>query len=157
LEIDDGFGALQPQAQTNDFASSSVSGLGSVGFGPRLFGVNAPSAPASRWRPPHTNGSENDIRCQVTKRQVSGGTRSGTGRDCRDAFSVWPRLAASLVSSSGTISAPGSVSLAVPQSRRLQTSSAAAAVASLPDAASPGVFCPDYESDHQGVEIFANL
>jgi hypothetical protein len=36
--------------------------------------------------PLHTNGSENDIRCQVTKRQVSGGTNSDTGRDCRDAF-----------------------------------------------------------------------
>jgi transposase IS66 family protein len=36
--------------------------------------------------PLHTNGSENDIRCQVTKRQVSGGTRTDTGRDCRDAF-----------------------------------------------------------------------
>jgi hypothetical protein len=36
--------------------------------------------------PLHTNGSENDIRCQVTKRQVSGGTQSDTGRDCRDAF-----------------------------------------------------------------------
>jgi len=36
--------------------------------------------------PLHTNGSENDIRCQVTKRQISGGTKSGTGRDCRDAF-----------------------------------------------------------------------
>ena len=34
----------------------------------------------------HTNGSENDIRCQVTKRKVSGGTRSDLGRDCRDAF-----------------------------------------------------------------------
>ena len=34
----------------------------------------------------HTNGSENDIRCQVTKRKVSGGTRSDVGRDCRDAF-----------------------------------------------------------------------
>jgi hypothetical protein len=36
--------------------------------------------------PLHTNGSENDIRCQVTKRHVSGGTRSDDGRDCRDAF-----------------------------------------------------------------------
>jgi hypothetical protein len=36
--------------------------------------------------PLHTNGSENDIRCHVTKRKVSGGTRSDTGRDCRDAF-----------------------------------------------------------------------
>ena len=36
--------------------------------------------------PLHTNGSENDIRCQVTKRQISGGTKSDAGRDCRDAF-----------------------------------------------------------------------
>ena len=36
--------------------------------------------------PLHTNGSENDIRCQVTRRKVSGGTRSDLGRDCRDAF-----------------------------------------------------------------------
>ena len=36
--------------------------------------------------PLHTNGSENDIRCQVTKRKISGGTRSDIGRDCRDAF-----------------------------------------------------------------------
>jgi len=36
--------------------------------------------------PLHTNGSENDIRCQVTRRKLSGGTRSDAGRDCRDAF-----------------------------------------------------------------------
>ena len=36
--------------------------------------------------PLHTNGSENDIRCQVTKRKISGGTRSDLGRDCRNAF-----------------------------------------------------------------------
>ncbi len=36
--------------------------------------------------PLHTNGSENDLRCQVTKRKISGGTRSERGRDCRDAF-----------------------------------------------------------------------
>ncbi len=36
--------------------------------------------------PLHTNGLENDIRCQVTKRHVSGGTRTDAGRDCRDAF-----------------------------------------------------------------------
>ena len=36
--------------------------------------------------PLHTNGSENDIRCQVTRRKVSAGTRSDIGRDCRDAF-----------------------------------------------------------------------
>ena len=36
--------------------------------------------------PLHTNGSENDIRCRVTKRKISGGTRSDSGRHCRDAF-----------------------------------------------------------------------
>ena len=36
--------------------------------------------------PLHTNGSENDIRGHVTRRKVSGGTRSDAGRDCRDAF-----------------------------------------------------------------------
>jgi len=36
--------------------------------------------------PLHTNGSENDIRCHVTKRKISGGTRSDVGRGCRDAF-----------------------------------------------------------------------
>jgi Transposase IS66 family len=36
--------------------------------------------------PLHTNGSENDIRCQVTKRHVSGGTRSDIDGDCRDAL-----------------------------------------------------------------------
>jgi hypothetical protein len=36
--------------------------------------------------PLHTNGSENDIRCQVTRRKVSAGTRSDLGRDSRDAF-----------------------------------------------------------------------
>ena len=36
--------------------------------------------------PLHTNGSENDIRCQVTRRKISGGTRSDLGCDNRDAF-----------------------------------------------------------------------
>ena len=36
--------------------------------------------------PLHTNGSENDIRCQVTRRRASAGTRSDVGRDCRDVF-----------------------------------------------------------------------
>jgi len=36
--------------------------------------------------PLHTNGSENDVRCQVTRRKVSAGTRSNPGRDCRDTF-----------------------------------------------------------------------
>ena len=46
----------------------------------RLMVLDRPEIPL------HTNGSENDVRCQVTKRKVSGGTRSDTGRDCRDAF-----------------------------------------------------------------------
>jgi transposase IS66 family protein len=36
--------------------------------------------------PLHTNGSERDLRPQVVKRKISGGTRSDLGRDCRDAF-----------------------------------------------------------------------
>lgn len=36
--------------------------------------------------PLHTNGSENNIRCYVTRRKVSAGTRSDGGRDCRDGF-----------------------------------------------------------------------
>jgi hypothetical protein len=36
--------------------------------------------------PLHTNGSENDIRCHVTRHNLSGGTRSDIGRACRDAF-----------------------------------------------------------------------
>jgi hypothetical protein len=36
--------------------------------------------------PLHTNGSENEIRCYVTRRKISAGTRSDIGRDCRDAF-----------------------------------------------------------------------
>ncbi|MDX1426111.1 MAG: transposase, partial [Kiloniellales bacterium] len=36
--------------------------------------------------PLHTNGSENDIRCQVTRRKISAGTRSDSGRECRDGF-----------------------------------------------------------------------
>jgi Transposase IS66 family len=36
--------------------------------------------------PLQTNGSENDIRAQVTRRKISGATRSDVGRDCRDGF-----------------------------------------------------------------------
>jgi hypothetical protein len=46
--------------------------------------------------PLHTNGSENDVRCQVTRRRVSGGTRSDPGRDCRDAFLGLARTCAKL-------------------------------------------------------------
>ena len=46
--------------------------------------------------PLHTNGSERDIRPQVTKRKISGGTRSADGRDCRDAFLGLMRTCAKL-------------------------------------------------------------
>ena len=36
--------------------------------------------------PLHTNNSETALRCQVTKRHISGGTHSDLGRACRDAF-----------------------------------------------------------------------
>src|SRR5208282_5580437 len=46
--------------------------------------------------PLHTNGSENDIRCHVTRRKISGGTRSDVGRDCRDAFLALAKTCAKL-------------------------------------------------------------
>jgi hypothetical protein len=36
--------------------------------------------------PLHTNGSENDLRGVVTKRKISGGTRSAAGKRARDTF-----------------------------------------------------------------------
>jgi hypothetical protein len=36
--------------------------------------------------PLHTNGSENDIRAMVTRRKLSGGTRSQSGKQARDTF-----------------------------------------------------------------------
>jgi hypothetical protein len=36
--------------------------------------------------PIHNNGAENAIREYVKKRKISGGTRSDTGRRCRDTF-----------------------------------------------------------------------
>ncbi|MBF0423790.1 MAG: transposase [Magnetococcales bacterium] len=36
--------------------------------------------------PLHTNGSESDIREYAKRRKVSGGTRSDSGRVCRDTF-----------------------------------------------------------------------
>jgi hypothetical protein len=46
--------------------------------------------------PLHTNGSENDIRCRVTERKISGGTRSDLGPDCRNAFLGLARTCAKL-------------------------------------------------------------
>ena len=48
--------------------------------------LDRPVGPLRGSTPLHTNGSENDIRCQVTKRHVSGGTKTNVGRDCRNAF-----------------------------------------------------------------------
>jgi hypothetical protein len=68
--------------------------------------------------PLHTNGSENDIRCYVTRRKVSAGTRSAVGRDCRDAFlglaktcdklgiAVWDYLGSRLKVAGGIIVEP---------------------------------------------------
>ena len=36
--------------------------------------------------PLHTNGSENDVRSFVTKRKISGETRSAAGKQARDTF-----------------------------------------------------------------------
>jgi len=61
--------------------------------------------------PLHTNGSENGIRRQVTKRQVSGGTKTDTGRDCRDAFLGLGKTRRKLgISFWNYTSAPGSAS-----------------------------------------------
>jgi hypothetical protein len=51
-----------------------------------LMVLEHPEIPLHSWAAKQTNGSQNDIRCQMTKRHVSGGTRSDTGRDCRDAL-----------------------------------------------------------------------
>lgn len=47
---------------------------------PLLVALQRPEVPL------HTNGSENDIRCQVTRRKLSGGTHSEAGRQGRDTF-----------------------------------------------------------------------
>jgi len=36
--------------------------------------------------PLHTNASERDIRCHVTRRKVNARKQNDVGRDCRDAF-----------------------------------------------------------------------
>ena len=45
-----------------------------------------PTVPERPDIPLHTNGSEDGIRACVTKRKISGGTRSDAGRNARDAF-----------------------------------------------------------------------
>jgi hypothetical protein len=62
---------------------------------PELLTVlDRPEIPLHSWAAKQTNGSERDIRLHVTKRKVSGGTRSVEGRDCRDAFLGLMRTAA---------------------------------------------------------------
>ncbi len=95
--------------------------------------------------PLHTNGSERDIRCHVTKRKVSGGTRSDDGRTCRDAFLGLAKTCAKLGVPSGITSAAGFPSRANRSSRPCQTSSAAGASPHNP--AGPG-FCPSYRYYH---------
>jgi hypothetical protein len=92
--------------------------------------------------PLHTNGSENDIRCQVTKRQVSGGTKTDIGRDCRDAFLGLGKTARNSVSRSGITSAPGSASPALPLCRASPTPFDLAP--SPPDRAARPGSCPGY-------------
>ena len=62
--------------------------------------------------PLHTNGLENDVRCQVTRLKVSGGTCSDTGRDCHDSFLPWEKPVSNWGFRSGTIPVPGSPSQA---------------------------------------------
>jgi hypothetical protein len=74
--------------------------------------------------PLHTNDSERDIRDYVKKRKVSGGTRSDTGRRCRDTFislkktcrklgiSFWDYLNDRLTHAGQILSLPLSVQLA---------------------------------------------
>ena len=93
--------------------------------------------------PLHTNGSENDIRCQVTKRHVSGGTHSDIGRDCRDAFLGLAKTCSKLgIAFWDYLGAQARCLAAVLPSRSFQTSSAAAD--SPPDAAADPGLCPDY-------------
>jgi hypothetical protein len=88
--------------------------------------------------PLHTNGSENDIRCHVTKRKISGGTWSEAGREARDACLGLMKTCEKQASPSSTTSAPGSAFPMHPSSHRFSTSSAPA-----PQPDSPA-FCPAY-------------
>jgi hypothetical protein len=56
--------------------------------------------------PLHTNGSENAVRSFVTKRRISGETRSAAGKQARDTFHSW-LPAPSSPFRSGSTSVPG--------------------------------------------------
>ena len=82
----------------------------------------------------HTNGSQNDIRCQVTKRKISGGTRSDKGRDCRDVFlSLMKRHAPSWGLASGTILVTDCHIPALPKSHCFPTSAESKKLLDRPD------------------------
>jgi len=94
--------------------------------------------------PLHTNGSENDIRCHVTRRKVSAGTRSDLGRDCRDAFLGLAKTCAKQGSRSGITSAAASA-CRTPWPFRLCPTSFDVAVSLLEAGRSPG-FCRCYRA-----------
>jgi hypothetical protein len=89
--------------------------------------------------PLHTNGSENDIRCHVTRRKLSGGTRSDLGRDCRDAFLGLAKTCAKLKIAFGTISATDLSSQVPKPFRGCQKSSSPE-----PNRPDRHHFCPSY-------------
>ena len=99
--------------------------------------------------PLHTNGSENDIRCHVTRRKISGGTRSDAGRDCRDAFLGLAKTCAKLGSHSGITSAHDSKSQAADTSHPSPKSSARAP----PDRPDRQRFCPCYETNGYPIDF----
>jgi hypothetical protein len=70
-----GFATLDPPIKSGDLLARLHANKAEL-----LMVLDRPETPL------HTNGSENDIRCYVTRRKVSAGTRSDVGRDSRDAF-----------------------------------------------------------------------
>jgi len=93
--------------------------------------------------PLHTNGSENDIRCHVTRRKISAGTRSDIVIAAMP-FSVSPKPAPSSKSRSGT-------TLATDSASRALTLSHACPKSSSPEPNRPNgpAFCPSYIKSRQ--------
>ena len=90
--------------------------------------------------PLHTNGTENDIRCQVTRRKVSGGTAAMSAVPVATPSSASPKPAPSSASPSGTTSAQGSTSQ---EAQRFHTSPNSSPLsAAHPDRHD---FCPSYK------------
>ena len=99
--------------------------------------------------PLHTNGSENDIRCQVTRRKVSAGTRSDIGRDCRDAFLSLVKTCGKTGSRFGIIWAAGSGWPDISLSSRLIVTSECEAT--RPDGRRRPHFCCSYGQPDHGI------